>query len=202
MSAAGSASPKDPPEVSQGRDDPDPSIPEGHCEPSSRRPLEESEGPGMKPVHLSMPQVVQNDGTTSGRSVCEQSNVQSRQILQHGSDGQESNQQRWGQGEVATRAPICLPATTHDPTDTRAVEDNGRRTDTDHSILAGPVLVSRSNTDGRHTPKAIQATQVAADECDNRGGNSESDGIDQIDCVEALYRVCVAISVKLTYSPE
>ena len=93
MSAAGSASPKDPPEVLQGRGDPDPSIPEGHCKPSSRRRLEESEGPGMKPVHLSMPQVVQDDGTTSGRSVCEQSNVQSQQILQHGSDGQESNQQ-------------------------------------------------------------------------------------------------------------
>ena len=87
MSAAGSASPKDPPEVSQGRGDPDPSIPEGHCEPLSRCPLEESEGPGMESVHVSMPQVVQDDGTTSGRSVCEQSNVQSRQKLQHGSDG-------------------------------------------------------------------------------------------------------------------
>ena len=93
MSAAGSASPKDPPEVSQGRGDPDPSIPEGHCEPLSRCLLEESESPGMEPVHLSMPQVVQDDGTTSGRSVCEQSNVQNRQILQHGSDGQESNRQ-------------------------------------------------------------------------------------------------------------
>ena len=81
-------------------------------------------------------------------------------------------------------------ATTHDPTDTRAVEDNGRRTDTDHSVLAEPVLVSQSNTDGRHTPTAIQATQVAANECDNRGGDSESDGIDEFDCVEALYRVC------------
>ena len=190
MSAAGPASLKDPPEVSQGRGDPDPSIPEGHCEPSSRRPLEESESPGMEPVHLSMPQVVQVDGTTSGRSVCEQSNVQSRQILQHGSDGQAGNRQRWGQGEVATRTPICLPATTHDPTDARAVEANGRRTDTDHSVLARPVLVSRGNTDGRLTPKAIQATQVATNECDNGGGDSESDGIDQIDCVEALYRVC------------
>ena len=80
--------------------------------------------------------IVQDDGTTSGRSVCEQSNVQSRQVLQHGSDGQESNQQRWGQGEMATRTPICLSATTHDPTDARAVEANGRRTDTDHPILA------------------------------------------------------------------
>ena len=142
MSAAGPASLKDPPEVSQGRGDPDPSIPEGHCEPSSRRPLEESESPGMEPVHLSMPQVVQVDGTTSGRSVCEQSNVQSRQILQHGSDRQASNRQRWGQGEVAARTPICLPATTHGPTDARAVEAYGRRTDTDHSVLAGPVLVS------------------------------------------------------------
>ena len=77
MSAAGPASLKDPPEVSQGWGDPDPSIPEGHCEPSSRCPLKESEGPGMEPVHPSMPQVVQDDGTTSGRSVCEQSNVQS-----------------------------------------------------------------------------------------------------------------------------
>ena len=32
----------------------------------------------------------------------------------------------------------------------------GRELNTDHSILAGPVLV-----DGRHTPKVIQATQVA-----------------------------------------
>ena len=190
MSAAGPASPKDSPKVSQGQGDPDPSIPEGHCEPSSRRPLEESESPGMEPVHLSMPQVVQDDGTTSGRSVCEQSNIQSCQILQHGSDGQASNWQRWGQGEVATRTPICLPTTTHDPTDARAVEANGRRTDTDHSVLAGPVLVSRGNTDGRLTPKVIQATQVATNECDNRGGDSESDGIDQIDCVEALYRLC------------
>ena len=55
MSAAGSASPKDPSEVSQEWGDPDPSIPEGHCEHLSRRPLEESEGPGMEPVHLSMP---------------------------------------------------------------------------------------------------------------------------------------------------
>ena len=190
MSAAGPASPKDPPEVSQGWGDPDPSIPEGHCKPSSRCPLEESEGPGMEPVHLSMPQVVQDDGTTSGRSVCEQLNVQSRQVLQHRSDRQESNRQQWGQGERATRTPICLPATTHDPTDARAVEANGRRTDTDHSILAGPVLVSRSNADGHHTPKAIQATQVVTKECDNRGGDSKSDGIDQIDCMEALYRVC------------
>ena len=91
---------------------------------------------------------------------------------------------------MATRTPICLPATTHDPTDARAVEANGQRTDTDHSILARPVLVSRSNADGRHTPKAIQATQVATNECDNRGDDSESDGIDQIDCMEALYRVC------------
>ena len=91
--AAGPASPKDPPEVSQGWSDPDPSIPEGHCEPSSRHPLKESESPGMEPVHLSMPQAVQNDGTASGRSVCKQSNVQGRQVLQHGSDGQESNQQ-------------------------------------------------------------------------------------------------------------
>ena len=190
MSAAGSASPKDPPEVSQGWGDPDPSIPEGHCKPSSRHPLEESEDPGMEPVCLSMLQVVQDDGTTSGRSVCEQSNVQSQQILQHGSDRQESNWQQWGQGEMATRTPICLPATTHDPTDARAVEVNGWRTDTDHSILAGPVLVFRSNADGRHTPKAIQATQVATNKCDNRGGNSKSYGIDQIDCMEALYRVC------------
>ena len=93
MLAAGPANPKDPPEVSQGRGVPNPSIPKGHCEPSSRCPLEESEGPGMEPVHLSMPQVVQTDGTTSGRSVCEQSNAQGRQILQHRSDGQESNQQ-------------------------------------------------------------------------------------------------------------
>ena len=91
---------------------------------------------------------------------------------------------------MATRTPICLPTTTHDPTDTRAVEANGRRIDTGHSILARPVLVSRSNKDGHRTPKAIQATQVAANKCDNRGGDSESDGIDQIDCVEALYRVC------------
>ena len=77
MSAAGSASLKDPPKVSQGWGDPDPRIPEGHCKPSSRCPLEESEGPGMEPVCLSMGQVVQDDGTTSGRSVCEQLNVQS-----------------------------------------------------------------------------------------------------------------------------
>ena len=86
MSAAGPASPKDPPEVSQGWGDPNPSIPEGHCEISSRCPLKESEGPGMEPVHPSMPQVVQDDGTTSGRSVCKQSNIQSQQILQHRSD--------------------------------------------------------------------------------------------------------------------
>ena len=190
MSAAGPASPKDPPEVSQGWGDPDPSIPEGHCKPLSRRPLEESEGPGMEPVCPSMPQVVQDDGTTSGRSVCEQSNVQSRQILQHGSNGQASNWKRLGQGEMATRTPICLPATTHDPTDDRAVEAHGWRTDTDHSILAGPVLVPQSNADGHHTPKAIQATQVLTNKCDNWGGNSKSDGIDQIDCVEALYTVC------------
>ena len=190
MSAAGPASLKDPPEVSRGWGDPDPSIPEGHCEPFSRHPLKESEGPGMEPVHLSMPQVVQDDGTTSGRSVCEQSNIQSRQVLQHISDGQESNQQQWGQGEMATRTLICLPATAHDPTDARAVEANGRRTDTDHSILAGPVLVSQSNVDGRHTPKVIQATQVVTNKCDNGRGDSESDGINQIDCVEALYRVC------------
>ena len=91
---------------------------------------------------------------------------------------------------MATRTPICISATTHDPTDVRAVEANGRRSDTDHSILARPVLVPRSNVNGRHTPKAIQATQVAANECDNWGGDSESDGIDQIDCMEALYRVC------------
>ena len=72
MSAAESASPKDPPGVSQGRGDPNPSIPEGHCKPSRRCPLKESEGPGMEPVCLSMLQVVQDDGTTSGRSVCEQ----------------------------------------------------------------------------------------------------------------------------------
>ena len=36
----------------------------------------------------------------------------SRQILQHGSDGQESNWQRRGQGEVATRTPI-LPSHHH-----------------------------------------------------------------------------------------
>ena len=190
MLAAGPASPKDLPEVSQGWGDPDPSIPEGHCKPSSKCPLEESEGPGMEPICPSMPQVVQDDGTTSGRSVCEQSNVKSQQILQHRSDGQESNWKQWGQGEMATRTLICLPITTHDPTDTRAVEAHGRRTDTDHSILAGPVLVPQSNVDGHHTPKAIQATQVVTNECDNRGGNSESDGIDQIDCVEALYMVC------------
>ena len=91
---------------------------------------------------------------------------------------------------MAARTPICLPTTTHDPTDARAVEANEQRTDTDHSILARPVLVSRSNVDGRHTPKVIQATQVATYECDNRGGDSKSDGIDQIDCMEALYRVC------------
>ena len=190
MSAAGPASLKDPPEVSRGWGNPDPSIPEGHCKPLSRCPLKESEGPGMEPIHLSMPQVVQDDGTTSGRSVCKQSNVQSRQVLQHGSDGQESNQQWWGQGEMATRTPICLPATTHDPTDNRAVESNRWRADTDHSILARPVLVPQSNVDGHHTPKVIQAKQVATNECDNRGGDSKSDGINQIDCVEALYRVC------------
>ena len=141
MSAAGPGSPKDPPEVSQGWGDPDPSIPEGHCKPSSRCPLEESEGPGMEPVHPIMPQVVQDDGTTSGRSVCEQSNVQSRQILQHGSNGQVGNRKRWGQGEMAIRTLICLPTTTHDPTDARAVKAHGRRTNTDHSILARPVLV-------------------------------------------------------------
>ena len=91
---------------------------------------------------------------------------------------------------MATRTPICLPTTTHDPTDTRAVEAHGWRTDTDHSILAGPVLVPQSNVDGHHTPKAIQATQVVTNKCDNWGGNSESDGINQIDCVEALYMVC------------
>ena len=91
---------------------------------------------------------------------------------------------------MATRTPVCFPATTHDPTDATAVEANGQRTDTDHSILARPVLVSLSNADGRHTPKAIQATQVAANECDNWGGDSKRDGIDQIDCVEALYRAC------------
>ena len=91
---------------------------------------------------------------------------------------------------MATRTPICLPATTHDPTDARAVEAHGQRTDTDHSILAGPVLVPRSNVDGCHAPKVIQATQVVTNEYDNGGGDSESDGIDQIDCVEALYRVC------------
>ena len=52
------------------------------------------------------------------------------------------------------------------------------------------MLVPRSNVDGRHTPKAIQATQVVTNECDNGEGDSKSDGIDQIDCVEALYRVC------------
>ena len=91
---------------------------------------------------------------------------------------------------MAARTPICLPATIHDPTDARAVEANGWRTNTDHPILARPVLVSQSNADGRHTPKAIQATQVVTNECDNWGGDSESDGINQIDCVEALYRVC------------
>ena len=91
---------------------------------------------------------------------------------------------------MATRTLICLPVTAHDPTDARAVEANGRRTDTDHSILAGPVLVSQSNVYGRHTPKVIQATQVVTNKCDNGRGDSESDEIDQIDCVEALYRVC------------
>ena len=41
-----------------------------------------------------------------------------------------------------------------------------------------------------HTPKAIQATQVVTNECENWGGDSKSDGINQIDCVEALYMVC------------
>ena len=169
---------------------PIPAYLRGIAGPLSRHPLEESEGPGMEPVHPSMPQVAQDDGTTSGQSVCEQSNVQSQQILQHGSNGQVSNRKQWGQGEMATRTPICLPATTHDPTDARAVEAHGWRTDTDHSILARPVLVPQSNADGRHTTKAIQATQVVTNEYDNQGGNSKSDGIDQIDCVEALYTVC------------
>ena len=51
---------------------------------------------------------------------------------------------------MATRTLICFPATTHDPTDARAVEAHGQRTDTDHSILAGPVLVPRGNADGHH----------------------------------------------------
>ena len=68
---------------------------------------------------------------------------------------------------MATRTLIYLPATTHDTTDARALEGIGQRTDTDHPILARPVLVSRSNADGCHTPKAIQATQVAANERDN-----------------------------------
>ena len=45
MSAAESASLKDPPEVSQGWGDPIPAYLRGHCKPSSRCPLEESEGP-------------------------------------------------------------------------------------------------------------------------------------------------------------
>ena len=36
----------------------------------------------------------------------------------------------------------------------------------------------------------IQATQVVTKECNNEGGDSKSHGINQIDCMEALYRVC------------
>ena len=151
----------------------------------------------MEPVHLGMPQIVQVDGTTSGRSVCEQSNVQSWQVLQHGSGRQESNWQWWGQGEMAARTLIRLPTTTHDA---RAVQTNGQRTDTDHSILARPVLVTQNNVDGRHTPKLIQATQVVTNECDNGRGNSKSDEIDQIDCMEALYRVCRREATKWVLS--